>query len=70
VSAETCEQQFSVDARATAMLIAEFAARHGERNADWGRIIGLNSGGTNGFPGEVSCGAAKAASGTNIRTYS
>ncbi|NUP48803.1 MAG: SDR family oxidoreductase [Catenulispora sp.] len=52
---------FAIDARASAMLIAEFATRHTARAADWGRIIGIGSGGTSGFPGEVSYGAAKAA---------
>ena len=61
VSAETFEQQFLVDARGTATMIAEFARRHIERGAAWGRIISLTSGGPNGFPGEVSYGAAKAA---------
>ena len=61
VSGETFEQQFAVDAGGTATLIAEFARRHTERGATWGRIIGLTSGGPNGFPGEVSYGAAKAA---------
>ncbi len=61
LSADTFEQQFAVDARGAAMLIAEFARRHAERGADWGRIIGLTSGGPNGYPGEVSYGAAKAA---------
>jgi 3-oxoacyl-[acyl-carrier protein] reductase len=61
VSAETFRRQFSVDAAAAAGLMAEFARRHAERKADWGRIIGLTSGGSNGFPGEVSYGAAKAA---------
>lgn len=61
VSVETFERQFSVDARGTAMMIAEFTRRHIERNATWGRIIGLTSGGPNGFPGEVTYGAAKAA---------
>lgn len=42
-------------------MIAEFARRHLEREASWGRIIGLTSGGPLGFPGEVSYGAAKAA---------
>ncbi len=51
----------SVDARAAALLIAEFARRHGARQGTWGRIIGLTSGGPMGFPGEVSYGAAKAA---------
>lgn len=61
VSFETFERQFSVDARGAATLIAEFARRHVERKARWGRIIGLTSGGPSGFPGEVSYGAAKAA---------
>ena len=61
VSAETVAQQFSVDASGSALLISEFARRHAERGASWGRIIGLTSGGSNGFPGEVSYGAAKAA---------
>jgi 3-oxoacyl-[acyl-carrier protein] reductase len=61
VDAETHERQFAVDARASALLIAEFARRHIERGASWGRIIGLTSGGAAGFPEEVSYGAAKAA---------
>lgn len=52
---------FGVDARASAMLISEFAKRHTARAATWGRIIGIGSGGSGGFPGEVSYGAAKAA---------
>lgn len=61
VTQETFDRQFAVDARAPALLIAEFARRHRERGADWGRIIGLTSGGALGFPSEVSYGAAKAA---------
>ena len=61
VSATTHDHQFSVDARAGALMIAEFARRHLGRRATWGRIIGLTSGGALGFPGEVSYGAAKAA---------
>ncbi|RII14688.1 3-oxoacyl-[acyl-carrier-protein] reductase FabG [Streptomyces sp. YIM 130001] len=61
VTSATWAQQFAVDARAPALLIAELARRHLERGADWGRIIGLTSGGDLGFPGEVSYGAAKAA---------
>jgi 3-oxoacyl-[acyl-carrier protein] reductase len=55
------DRQFAVDARAAALLIGEFARRHLDRGATWGRIIGLTSGGADGFPGEVSYGAAKAA---------
>ncbi len=61
VSAVTYDQQFEVDARGGAMMIAEFARRQMDRKANWGRIIGLTSGGALGFPGEVSYGAAKAA---------
>lgn len=61
VSAATWQQQFTVDAVAAALLIAELAGRHIARGANWGRIIGLTSGGEIGFPEEVSYGAAKAA---------
>jgi 3-oxoacyl-[acyl-carrier protein] reductase len=61
VTAETFDRQFAVDARAAALLIAQFAQRHVARGATWGRIIGLTSGGPLGFPEEVSYGAAKAA---------
>ena len=61
VSPESHDLQFSVDARGGALLISEFARRHLQRAAEWGRIIGLTSGGRRGFPGEVSYGAAKAA---------
>ena len=61
VSAATFDQQFAVDARGTALMIAEFARRLVARGGDWGRIIGLTSGGPSGFPSEVSYGAAKAA---------
>jgi 3-oxoacyl-[acyl-carrier protein] reductase len=61
VSAATFDAQFLVDARAGALLMGELAARHRRRGDRWGRIVGLTSGGPNGFPGEVSYGAAKAA---------
>ena len=61
VSVETIARVFSVDARASALMIAEFARRLIARAGTWGRIVGLTSGGPLGFPGEVSYGAAKAA---------
>ncbi len=61
VDAVSHDRQFSVDARGSALLIAEFARRHLARGGTWGRIIGLTSGGPDGFPQEVSYGAAKAA---------
>jgi 3-oxoacyl-[acyl-carrier protein] reductase len=61
VTATTWTRQFTVDAMGAALMISEFARRHIARQADWGRIIGLTSGGDLGFPEEVSYGAAKAA---------
>ena len=61
VTAATWTPQFTVDAMAAALMIGEFARRHIARQASWGRIIGLTSGGGLGFPEEVSYGAAKAA---------
>ena len=61
VSAATFDANFAVDAKAGALLIAEFARRHRLSGAGWGRIIGLSSGGPSGFASEVSYGAAKAA---------
>jgi 3-oxoacyl-[acyl-carrier protein] reductase len=50
VTHATWSQQFTVDAMSPALLIAEFAHRHAARDASWGRIIGLTSGGDLGFP--------------------
>lgn len=61
VSPESIDSVFAVDARAAALMISEFARRHEAAGLDWGRVIGLTSGGTLGFPEEVSYGAAKAA---------
>jgi 3-oxoacyl-[acyl-carrier protein] reductase len=61
VTVATWTRQFAVDAMGAALMISEFARRHSARQATWGRIIGLTSGGELGFPEEVSYGAAKAA---------
>ena len=61
VSEASWAQQFTIDAMAPALMIAEFARRHVARGAGWGRIVGLTSGAGLGFPEEVSYGAAKAA---------
>lgn len=61
VTAASIDRNLGVDARAAALLIAELARRHIARGATWGRIVGLTSGGPQGFPQEVSYGAAKAA---------
>jgi len=61
VTAATFDRMFAVDARGSALMIAEFARRHLARQASYGRIISLTSGDGGGFPEEVSYGAAKAA---------
>src|SRR5262249_12740381 len=61
VSLGSFDHVFAVDARASAALIAEFAQRHMQRGGRWGRIVSLTSGGPEGFPNEVSYGAANAA---------
>jgi 3-oxoacyl-[acyl-carrier protein] reductase len=61
VSVESATMPLEVDGRGSALMIAEFAQRHVARDAAWGRIVGLTSGGPMGFPSEVSYGAAKAA---------
>lgn len=61
VSAGTADAQLLVDARGGALMIAQLAERSRRRGADWGRIVSLTSDGRDGFPGEVSYGAAKAA---------
>jgi 3-oxoacyl-[acyl-carrier protein] reductase len=61
VSPRSIDQMFAVDARGSALMISEFAHRHILRRATWGRIVGLTSGGPQGFPQEASYGAAKAA---------
>ena len=61
VNGDLIDRTFGVDARAGALLIAEFAHRYLARGATWGRIVALTSGGRDGFPGEVTYGAAEAA---------
>ncbi len=61
VSPKSFDKQFSVDARGNATAIATFAERHIARGGSSGRIIAFTSGGADGFPQEVSYGAAKAA---------
>lgn len=58
---ETFDLHFSVNARAVAMLMGEFARRHAAQGLDWGRIVSVSTEGARCFPGEVSYGASKAA---------
>ena len=61
ITATTIDRVMAVDARAAALMIAEFSRRLIGRDGSWGRIVGLTSGGSEGFPTEVTYGAAKAA---------
>jgi 3-oxoacyl-[acyl-carrier protein] reductase len=61
VDEELIDLTFGVDARAGALLISQFTKRYLARSGSWGRIVALTSGGRDGFPGEVTYGAAKAA---------
>lgn len=68
VSPESFDKQFSVDARGNATAIATFAERHIARGGTSGRIMAFTSGGPDGFPQEVSYGAAKAAMENYLRS--
>ena len=61
IEAGSFDRLFSVNARAPALMMAEFARRHIERGAQWGRIINVSTGGAERFPSEVSYGAGKLA---------
>lgn len=59
LSADGFDPHLAVNARAPALLIADFARRHIARGADWGRIVNVSTDGARGFPTEVSYGVSK-----------
>jgi 3-oxoacyl-[acyl-carrier protein] reductase len=59
ITAATFDQLFSVNTRAAALMMAEFARRHAARGAQWGRIINVSTAGAERFPSEVTYGASK-----------
>jgi 3-oxoacyl-[acyl-carrier protein] reductase len=59
ITAESHDRNFAVNSRAAALMMAEFAHRHLERGARWGRIINVSTDGASGFRSEVSYGASK-----------
>jgi 3-oxoacyl-[acyl-carrier protein] reductase len=61
ISAASIDFHFAVNSRAVALAMAEFARRHAVREATWGRIVNISTGGAYRFPGEVSYGASKLA---------
>jgi 3-oxoacyl-[acyl-carrier protein] reductase len=58
-SADSHDGHFAVNSRAVALMMAEFARRHVERGASWGRIINISTDGSSGFPDEISYWASK-----------
>lgn len=61
VDADSHDRHFAVNSRSVALLMAEYARRHVNRGAIWGRIVNISTDGADCFPGEVSYGASKAA---------
>lgn len=59
VTAAIIDRIFAVNTRAVALAMAEFAARHVRRNAQWGRIVNVSTAGAERFPSEVTYGASK-----------
>ena len=59
ISSESYDRNFAVNARSVALMMAEFARRSVQREANWGRIINVSTDGASAFPGEVSYGASK-----------
>ena len=59
MTANSFDRLFAVNTRAPALMIAEFARRHIERRARWGRIVNVSTAGAERFPSEISYGASK-----------
>jgi 3-oxoacyl-[acyl-carrier protein] reductase len=60
ITTEAYDRHFAVNARAVALLMAEYLRRYLARGATRGRIINVSTEGAHVFPGEVSYGASKA----------
>ena len=61
ITATSHDEHLAVNSRAVALAMAEFARRHVERGAGWGRIVNVSTDGAYAFPSEVSYGASKQA---------
>ncbi|MBZ0277255.1 MAG: SDR family oxidoreductase [Anaerolineae bacterium] len=61
INPDSIDRHFAINTRAVALMMAEFARRHVERGAKWGRIINISTDGAHGFPSETSYGASKLA---------
>lgn len=59
ITAELHDRHFAVNCRAVSLMMTEFARRHAERGATWGRIINVSTQAADRFPNEISYGASK-----------
>jgi 3-oxoacyl-[acyl-carrier protein] reductase len=59
ITAEAHDDHFAVNSRAVALMMAEYAHRHVERGARWGRIVNISTDGASAFSGEISYGVSK-----------
>ena len=55
------DRHFAVNARAAALLMAEFVRRHKARGGTWGRIINVSTDAARAFATQIGYGASKAA---------
>jgi 3-oxoacyl-[acyl-carrier protein] reductase len=63
---QTVDAHFVINARAFALLMAEYVTRYVQRNATWGRIINISTDAAHSHPYNVSYAASKHA----IESYS
>jgi len=54
MTAAVYDRVFAVNTRAPALMMEEFARRHFERGAQWGRIVNVSTAGADRFPSEVT----------------
>jgi 3-oxoacyl-[acyl-carrier protein] reductase len=59
ITSDSHDSHFAVNSRAVALMTEEYAKRHIDRKAKWGRIINISSDGAFAHPCAVSYGASK-----------
>lgn len=59
ISPQNFNRIFNINTHAPVLLMAEFARRHKERRAAWGRIVNVSTDGADCFPSQISYGASK-----------
>lgn len=59
LTATSHDAHFAINARTPALIMVEFARRHVNRGAAWGRIVNLSTDGSPAFPSEIAYGASK-----------